>query len=239
MNRPTASTNKIWPNWIRWGGIDGLIWGVMFVIGAIIIQGEPPMRDDSIETIREYFTSDADAYLIGDYILTIAFVFFFLPYVVALGWLLIRAEGTPPIWSTMAIAGGFGVLVVGAAQQFLWGALALGLENNPELDDAMIRYVMDASSYAFNTWSFFAGLFLGSAGFVILRTGALWRWLGGIGMLAAVLLVIGAAWPIDGDEEGALGIVGFPGILLTLFFILASSVGMVIKKEAPMPDGAG
>ena len=67
------------------------------------------------------------------------------------------------------------------------------------------------STYAFTGFSLTMGLFVASASLVVLRTGVLWRWLAALGFIAAVLLVVGAAWPIDGDEEGALAILGFTG----------------------------
>jgi hypothetical protein len=79
-------------------------------------------------------------------------------------------------------------------------------------------------------------LFIGSAGFVILRTGVLWRWLGAVAVLAAILLLVGAAWPIDGDEEGAVATFGFIGYPVMLLFILVSSVRMIMMGEPPPAD---
>ena len=238
MSATSGGTNKIWPNWWRWGGVDGIIWAVLFVIGAVVLQGEPPARDDSAEVIRDYF-EDGQMWLIGDYLIALGFIFFFLPYVIALRWVLGTGEGWPPIWSWMSFAGGLGVVFVGACSGFLWGGLALGLEDNPDLDAGTLRFLMDATSYANYLWTMFVALFVGSSGFVILRSGVLWRWLGAVGILAAVLLIIGAAWIIDGDEESALAFIGFPGVLLTIFFIIASSIGMIMKKEPPLPAGGG
>ena len=76
-------------------------------------------------------------------------------------------------------------------------------------------------------------LFVAARSLVVLKTGVLWRWLAVIGLLAALLLVIGAAWPIDGDEEGALAIVGFIGAPLTLLWIIISSINLLLMKEEP------
>ena len=83
--------------------------------------------------------------------------------------------------------------------------------------------------------SYGMALFVGSASLVILRTGVIWRWLAGLGLLAALLLVIGAAWPIDGDEEGAIAILGFIGAPATMLFIIISSINMIIRSEEPAP----
>ena len=70
---------------------------------------------------------------------------------------------------------------------------------------------------------------------VVLRTRILWRWLPLLGFVAAVLLVIGASWPIDGNEEGALATPGFIGAPLTLLFVVLSSINMLMLKEEPAP----
>jgi len=232
MNSPTATPNRIWPNWWRLGGIDGIIWAILFFVGNAI-RGEPPARDDSVDSIREYFTNDSDVYLAGDYIFGIAFVIFFLPFVIALSYYLARAEGSPPIWSTMTLVGGILAVAIASAAGFAWGALALTLERNPDLDDATIMLLMDIDAYGFSLLNFGLALFVGSAGFVVFRTGLLWRWPGLLGLLGAVLLLIGAAWPIDGDQEGAIAIITLPGLLCSLLFVLISSVGMIMRKELP------
>ena len=172
---------------------------------------------------------------VGDYMTGIAFVFFFLPYLVTLRWVLGSGEGWPPIWSWLTVIGGLSLVVIGGANSVFFGALAIS-EGNPEIiDDASVRLLMEMSAYAFTGFSFTMGLFVASASLVVLRTGVLWRWLAALGFLAAVLLVVGAAWPIDGDEEGALAILGFIGAPLTLLWILISSIGMVMMKEEPAP----
>jgi hypothetical protein len=235
MSIATANPNRIWPNWWRFAGVDGVIFIVLFIIGGPILQGDFPTRSDSIESIREYWVEDGDMYLVGDYITSVAFIIFFLPYVVGLRWLLGTAEGSPPIWSWMAFAGAIVTIVGGYASAMLWGGLALGLEDNPELDDATIQLVMDIGAFTFSVFTLGIALFVGSAGFVIIRTGVLWRWLGAVALLAAILLIIGAAWPIEGDEEGAVAVFGFIGLPITILFILISSIAMILRKEPPAP----
>jgi hypothetical protein len=232
MQAPTTAPNRIWPNWWRFGGIDGIIWAILFFVGNGI-SGESPSRDDSVADIREYFTNDGDAYLTGDYILGIAFVIFFLPFVIALGYYLARAEGSPPIWSTMTLVGGIMAVAIAAAAGMAWGALALTMERNPDLDDATIMFLMDMDIYGYTLLNFGLALFVGSAGFAVFRTGLLWKWTGLLGILAAILLVIGAAWVIDGDDEGTLATITFPGYIGSAIFVLICSVGMIMRKELP------
>jgi len=217
----------------------GIGFVILFIIGPVFLTGDTPMRDDSIEDIRKYFADDGEMYLVGDYIAGIAFVFFFLPYLVTLRWVLGSGEGWPPIWSWLTVIGGLSMVVIGGASAVSFGALAIS-EGNPDIiDDAGVRLLMETSTYAFAGFSLTMGLFVASASLVVLRTGVLWRWLAGLGFLAAVLLVIGAAWPIDGNEEGALAIGGFIGAPLTLLWILISSIAMIMMKEEPAPTERG
>jgi hypothetical protein len=224
----------LWQQWWRVGGIFGIGFVILFIIGPIFLTGDTPQRGDSIEDIRQFFADDGEMYLAGDYIGGIAFVFFFLPYLVTLRWVLGSGEGWPPIWSWLTVLGGVSFLVVGGTSSVFFGALAISADN-PEIEDTSIRTLMEMSEYAFTGFSLTMGLFVASASLVVLRTGVLWRWLAGLGFLAAILLVIGASWPIDGDEEGALAIAGFIGAPLTLLWILISSIGMIMMKEEPAP----
>lgn len=233
MNTPSTGTNRIWPNWWRMAGIDGLIWAVLFIVGAIVLQGETPSRTDSIESIRRYFVDDGNKYLVGDFLIMLGFIIFYVPFIIGFRWVLGGAEGKPAIWSWMAFSGGLMATIFGGVAGAGWAALALGLKDNPELDDGTIRLIMDMNAVAFSVVTLAVALFVGSAGLVIFRTGVLWRWLGIIGLVAAVLLAVGSAWPIDGDDEGAIAILGFIGLPATLIFVIISSVGLIMKKEAP------
>ena len=225
----------LWRQWWRVGGAFGIGYTVLFAIGGFVLQGDSPSRDDSIEKIRTYFTDDGQVYLVGDYLIAIAFILMFLPYLVTLRWVLGSREGWPPIWSWLTVIGGVATAIMGGVAGTFWGALAIGVAENPDVDDSVIRTLMELDSYAFNVIAFPAALFVAAASVVVLRTGVLWRWLGALGLISAVLILIGAAWPIDGDEEGAVAIPGFIGFIGVSLWILLSSIHMIMMKEEPAP----
>jgi hypothetical protein len=115
-----------------------------------------------------------------------------------------------------------------------WGTLALSADN-PEIDDSSVRLLMELNQYSFSLFQFGLALFVLAAAIVVLRTGVLWRWLAAIGLIAAVLQVVGAAWTIDGDEEGVLSIFGLIGAPVTMLFVLLSAINMIVMKEEPPP----
>jgi hypothetical protein len=226
--------NALWRQWWRMGGVFGLGFIILFIIGPFILTGETPSRGDSVEDIRKYFQDDGEMYLVGDYIAGIAFVLFFLPYLVTLRWVLGSGEGWPPIWSWLTVIGGLSLVLVGGTSSVFLGTLAINADYAEQLDDPSVRLLMEMNTYSFTTgFGFTMSLFVGSASLVILRTGVLWRWLAALGLLAAVLLIIGAAWPIDGDEEGAIAAFGLFGSVGGALFVLISSINMLMLKEEP------
>jgi hypothetical protein len=231
----------LWDNWWRIGGVAGLIYVVLFVIGAFALAGDSPSRGDSVEDIRTYFADDGQLYLIGDYLTAIAFLFFFLPFIVTLRTLLGAVEPTPAIFSRLGLIGGVLSVVFGGVGGIFWGALALGIADNAEANnDAIIRTLMELDTYAFATpLNLSLALFVLAFSIVIWETGALWRWLGAIGILASILNIIGSAWPIDGDEEGVIAAIGFfPGNLLAIIWLVAICINLIRMREPPTAEGA-
>ena len=226
------SFQDLFKQWWRVGGAFGIAFAVLFIIGVIILQAEPPMRDDSIQDIRKYFMDDGTKYLVGDYLTGIAFVVLFLPYVVTLRWVLGSGEGWPPIWSWLTVICGVAMVALGGAGSLAFGTLAISADNK-EINDSSVRLLVEMNTYAFNLFSFGMVLFVGSASVAILRTRVLWRWLPVLGLLAAILLIIGAAWPIDGDDQGIVAVPGFIGAPLTLLFVVLSSINMLMMKDEP------
>src|SRR5574341_1699840 len=234
MEARTADSD-ILGQWWRLAGIAGIVFSVLFVVGAIALQGEPPQRTDSVEEIRQYFIDDGEIYLTGDYLVGIGFIFFFLPWAVGLSRLIRRADGLSGMLSTLVVVGAVAFVVIGGVSSIFFGAMAINASADPAiaLDDTSIRAFMELSTYAFGSFSIIGALLLAAASYGIWRTGVLWRWLAIIGGLASLLLIIGGAWTIDGDEEGFLSALGFVGLIGMLLFLLISSVGMIMRQAEP------
>lgn len=228
--KPSTSDAQGHVDWTRLGGILGIAWIVSFVLGAFIIQGDTPSRDDSIADIRQYFADDGGRYLFGDYLLGIAFTLFFLPFVIILRRVLATREGWPDLLARISLYAGVIAVVWGGIAGFFWGALALGADN-PEVEDSSVRTLMELDAYAFAGLLLPIGLFMGAAGLSIWLSGALWRWLGIIGIIGFLGSYIGAAWPIDGDEEGALAAVSIVGFLGIMIFVLITSINLLMKRD--------
>lgn len=67
---------------------------------------------------------------------------------------------------------------------------------------------------------------------VDLKTGVFGKWVGGVGVVVSILLLVGAAWPLRGSTLSFLGFTMLYGrLLLALWFV---SVGIsLMKTKAP------
>jgi hypothetical protein len=220
--------------WWRLAGLFGLGWFVLFAVGAIVLQGEPPAYDASLAEVRQFFTDHGTRFLVGDYLAGLAFLLLFLPFVVGFRSLLGAAEGGPQIASRLVLVGGLATVLVGDTATVFQDTLALGAAN-PELQDATVRAFLYANAPAIAAIGLPAALFTLAASVVIWTTAVLWRWLAVVGVLAGVLLVVGAAFPLAGDPTGPLWTIRFLSFIALLVFVVAASIGMLLRAE-PAPS---
>jgi hypothetical protein len=223
--------NGILNQWWRIGGLLGVGFVILFLIGGIAFQGETPTYDDPIDEIRAYWEDDGNTYLLGDYLIGLAFLFGWIPLIVSLRALLGRAEGGPQLWSRVAFVGGVITLVFGAIAGLADGALAFGAEN---IDDGSMQALMYVSLYGFTNLAFAAGLFMLAASLVIWQTGALWRWTGILGAIAGFLAVISPLGILDDSSDDIFDILGFFGFIGLALWLLAISVCMLLRQEEPV-----
>jgi hypothetical protein len=216
--------------WWRLAGLCGLGWFVLFAVGAIVLQGEPPAYDASLAEVRQFFTDHGTRFLVGDYIAGLGFLLLFLPFVVGLRSLLGAVEGGPQIGSRLVLVGGLATVLVGDTATVFQDALALGA-GNPELQDTTVRAFLYANAAAIAAIGLPAALFTFAASAVIWTTAVLWRWLAVVGALAGVLLVVGAAFPLGGDPTGPLWAIRFVGFIGLAVFVVAASVGMLRRTD--------
>jgi hypothetical protein len=214
----------------RLGGILGIGFLVLFIV-CIALQGDAPMANESVDDIRSFYVDNQDQYLITDFVTGIALLFLFLPFAACLQSILARAEGDPGICSRLVLAGAIVTLAVGGAASISAGALAMGASDEA-LDDSSFKLMAYASDYGFASLGFGFALTALSAGIVMASTGAVAKWAGYLGLLAAVLNVIGPAWVIDGDPEGALGFIAVIGYLVFAIWILATSIMLLRQPQA-------
>ena len=222
----------LWANWWRMGGVAGILFLALFIVG-IIVEGDLPAFDEPVEKAQAWLTDNGQQYLAGDYLIGLAFVLFFLPFLSSLRGVLASAEGGAAVWSRVAFTGGLLFLIMGATASVFLGALAFSFGVVEEGDEATIRTLQYLDFYAF-TGAFLAltPFFLASS-LVIWQTGVLWRWLALLGIPVAVLAAISSAAYFESDPEGTLAGIGFIAGPLAGIWVLLVSVAMILKREPP------
>jgi hypothetical protein len=217
-------------SWRRLAGVCGLGWFVLFAVGGIILQGEPPAYDQPIAEVRQFFADHGQSYLVGDYLSDLAFVFLFLPYVVGLRSHLGAAENGGQIGSRLVVGGGLATVVVGAASTAFLDAVALA-DGGSALNDSTIRALLYADAVAIAGIGMPAALLATAAAVVILRTRALPWWLAPVGAGAGGLLVVGSAFPLEGNANGVLWTIRFIGFISFALFVVLTSLNLIVSER--------
>jgi hypothetical protein len=219
-------------------GAFGLAWIVLFAVGGIALQGQPPAYDAPIGETREFFTAHGDRYLWGDYIAGLAFVLCLLPFVVGLRSMLGAAEGGPQIGSRLVLVGGVATVIVGDAATAFLDALALA--GPGQFSDATIRLLLELDAVAIAAIGLPMALTVIAAAVVIWRTGVLPRWLAGVATLSGLLHIVGATFVAADDADGPLFFIRFAGLIAFAVFVAGSSVSLIGGPSSPTPtDSAG
>jgi hypothetical protein len=212
--------------WYRATGLFGIAWLLLFAIGGIVLQGEPPAYDQSVDVTRGFFAARADRYLLGDYIAGLAFILCFLPFITGLSSLLGAAEGGLRIAARLVFAGGLATVIVGDGATAFLDAVALA-DAATSLDDGTIRALLHANAVAIAAIGLPMALTAFAAAAVIWTTTALWRWLAPVAALAGLLHVAGAAYVIPDDGNGPLFFIRFGGLISFAVFVLFASINLI------------
>jgi hypothetical protein len=217
---PEAVTARF--QWETITGAFGLAWIVLFAVGGIVLQGQPPAYDEA----RDFFAAHGGRYLWGDYIAGLAFVLCLLPFVVGLRSVLGAAEGPPQLASRLVLVGGIATVIVGDAATAFLDALALG-RAPAKLPDSTVRLLLELDAVAIAAIGLPMALMVIAAACVIWRTSVLPRWLAPLAALSGLLHIVGATFVAANDADGPLFFLRFAGLITFALFVAASSVSLI------------
>jgi hypothetical protein len=224
--------SSIMRQWWRLGGISGILFLVLFLIGGSM-QAEPPMYDDPVEEIRAHWVDEGGTYLTGDYIIGVGFILFFFPFLSALTSLLGNAEGGTRMWSRIAFAGGVLFLALAATTGVFWTTLAFGdFAENASDDTIMLVMHMDVAAAHFIP----AGLAILTlpAALVMFQTRVLPIWLAVLTLVVGVLATIAPAGILaENPSDSVLSFIAFP---IAGIWVLVTSIVLVLRKDAPVAE---
>ncbi len=212
---------------IRIGGIAGIVFAVGMTVLGFVVWFDQPLFTDSIAEIREFFADNENTINSANWVAALLFVGGLLLFASALRSVLGRDEGGDGVWSRASFAGAVASVGVAGSGVFL-ATFTLG--NMEALSDGVVQAFVRADWLLYSSvlpWGF--ALFLVGASVVMLRGRSFPTWFGWLGLAASAANAVGALWPIYGDPEGALVIVGMIGLLASFVWILLSGAVMVRK----------
>jgi hypothetical protein len=213
--------------WQRHGGWSGIVFVTVWAVG-FVVRGDTPWYDDSTADIRRYWQDSGDRYIVVQYVVLLAAVLLFLPYALALTEHLGRAEGEPRLWSRVSLLGAVLLVAFALGAGAAWGAMAFAID---DLSDQEVRLLMTLDVGAFQTEGFAIGLFVLAASLVAVGTAALRRWVGILGLVSGVGLLL---WPmglLPDDLNNVFNLVGFLAFLLALVWVVSTSVALLRSRE--------
>lgn len=232
--QPGSASFGMSPQWWRLGGVCGIVWFVLFIVGGVVLQGEPPAFDKPIAEVLDFFADKGTQYLVGDYLLGLAFWFGFLPFAICLGALVGRAEGGPQIAARLVLAGGLATVIVGGMAPIFTNALALSdIQPEPGVPESAAQGLLYAHAVAIADLGMPASLLVFAAAWAIWSTGVVWRWLAIIAVFDGLLLAIGAAFPIEGEGEGTLFLIRFLSFIGLALWVVLTSICTLLRSEPP------
>jgi hypothetical protein len=205
----------------RWVGLLGIGWFVLFIVGAAVLQGEPPPAGAPVAQVRDFFHAAGRRYLVGDFVAGCAFMLLLLPFGVLLPRALSTVNRPAPWWSQLPAAGVVALVTVGGVATSFLDAVAMA-RGGARLDDSTVAALLYANSAGIALIGLPAAVFAGSAA-TLVRHAAGPRTIAALGWAAAGLLVAGAAFPVAGDAHGPLWTVRFVSFLALAAFVLATS----------------
>ncbi len=209
------------------GGITGIVFAVLLALD--LFAGSWPEFTDPIADIRTFFVDNATTLLVVGWAEALLMTFVFLFFAACLRDTLAWSETVPTEFPRLTFAGGIVAASIAITATIPTMAVVV---SGAVVDDGILRFVMymDAVAYGLVFAVGFA-LMAFAASVVIIRTGALARWLGWLGLTSAAALVIGGLWIVSGEVTGPFAIVEYTGLMLWLVWALAVGIDMVRRTR--------
>ena len=213
---------------IRGAGAAGIVFVILVAI-TIAISGSPPMADDAVNKIRDYYVDHRSRLLWANLIGMVA-IPFVLWFAVVLREMF-RGDRLANALGTLSLAG----LLVTAPLAMIGGALQVSVIYIDGAAQAYrpdtLRLLWDAQSLTFAATSAGIVAFTLGAALAIRRTGALPRFT----MWLALLAVVGNIVTMFTVLDAGAATIGLAGVTTFALFILVTGITMAAgKTNAPV-----
>jgi hypothetical protein len=210
--------------WIRFGGICGVVFGVLILI-SIFSAPNPPSSSASAKDVLDYMTANKDAVIISTSIGVPVASLFALWFIGTLAHVVRGVDGESRQLAMVGLAAGIATTGVVLAASTLWIALAANaqdLGNSP-----VVKVFADARNIGFGTSTLAGSVFTGAMSLAMARGQGAWRGVGIYGIVAAAFaLGVGLA---GFATRGRIGILGLFAILAFIIWLIATGIIVAMK----------
>jgi hypothetical protein len=175
----------------RWAPVGGIVFVVLMVVGSMLI-GDVPAPDATGQQIVDYLADSGNhtRNIVGAYLWVIG-ALAFLWFLVRLHHDIRRAEGGTGSLSTLAFGAGVAFAAVWMVSAAVLAAVpyAIELRHAPISDPDLVRVLPAAGRLLLQGGGFAGLLVVLAASVAIFRTRVFPRWLGWLGIVAAIVLL--------------------------------------------------
>jgi hypothetical protein len=211
---------------IRWAGASGIVFVILIGI-TIAISGSPPMADDPVNKIRDYYLDHRSnllcANLLG--VLAIPFVLWFAVVLREL----VRGDRLAGALGTLSLAG----LVATAPVALIGGAINVSVVyvdgGAQKYQPETLRLIYDTQSLVFAATSAGIAVFALGSLLAIRRSGALPSFT----MWLALLAVVGNLVTMFTVLDAGAATIGLAGVTTFGLFIVVTGIAMAAGKTTP------
>jgi hypothetical protein len=165
----------------RFAPLTGVLFLVLVIV-AVIVGGESPAADDSVEKVLDYFKGDRDSAIAASIILGSATVPF-LWFAGVLRAVLAAAEGPPARLANTALAG---AVLTAAGINMLAGFNFSAADSVNDVSPEVTQTLSVLQSDFFLPVLFGVAVFMLASGLAIVRFGALPAWVGWVALVLGV-----------------------------------------------------
>ena len=210
------------PN-VLWNGAGGAPAAGLAFFGLIVFGfflPQPPMATPSGKEIFEYLSQNRIGFLLA-VLQTCLAALVILWFAAGLRSILRRLDDEVGYLSTLSFGGASVVFatLLGVA------AVTAGLTGRLPTDPAITEALWYVSRAGYVLVGFPTSVFVGAAALLMFRVPGVWRWLGVLGIAAAVLELVGTSALLV-----VIGPLGFLGFLVTALWILATSIAILAGR---------
>ena len=211
--------------WAQWAPASGIVFVILFVVGFFLLN--LPDSDDPLTKFTTFYNDSGNRaqLIIAGYVLALSGVFFFW-FLSALRARLLAAEGAPGRLTSIVFGGGlvFVTLLYAATGCFIFIAGEISFGDVDNINPELMRVLPDLGFPLLLIGGAFAAIaMIDAASVLIVRTGAVRKWIGWFGFVAAIGLLFAGF---------------FIPIVLMLLWILFVSVALLRQTgvmDEPMP----